>query len=169
MNTLHNVASLATPVVGAGLAGIASYAVALLKSGRLGPAVAAAEKAAPEIERAVDEAEKVPAVEHLIEDIEAKAKAEAERLNAATHGAIDVLAAELAKWIPNAIQQAILSAHSTVGPVVESTPAIEAPPAPVVPAAEPPAVSEEAVTETAPPVAAAGAPIVTASKGSAPA
>lgn len=170
MNTAHTVATFATPASLAALAAAVGYVARLLKSGRFDRVAAEVVKDAPAVETAVADVEQVPACKHLVEDLEAKAKAEAERLNAATHGAIDLLAGELAKAVPSAIQQAILAAHTAVAPV-ESAPAVDVAPEPAeVPAAPAEPVSEPSepapVVETVP---AAGAPISTALHGSAPA
>lgn len=147
MSIITTATQVATPAVGVILTAILGYVARLLGSGRFDRVAADIGQAAPAVEAAVDAAETVPAVKQVEVDVEARVRAEAERLNAATHGAIDAVAGELAKVLPAAIERAVLNAHAAV----PASPVAPAEPAKAVPA---PVAVSEAETAVPGPVAA---------------
>jgi len=149
MNTATQAATLATPFVGLGLTFVLGLLVRAVGAGNVVKVAEEVAKDAPVVLKAAEEVEQIPAVRHLVDEAEAAAKAEAERLNAATHGALDVLAAELAKALPEAVQAAVVAAKATVAAQPAAAPATDTP-------IEAPAALE---TAAAP---APGAPVTTA-------
>lgn len=169
MNTATQAAAIAIPFVGAGMVALLARLVLLIGAGRFVRLAEEVEKDAPIVEAAVRDVERIPEVHKLTAEAEATIKAEAERLNAATHGALDALASELAKALPEAVSSAVVAAKATVAAQTPSTPSTPSEP---VPATDTPAEASAALetpSEPAPAASVPGAPVVTTLSAAAPA
>jgi hypothetical protein len=125
MSNVSTVAQYSQAVTPAVIAAGIAYVVKLVGPAKVAKLAADVERDAPAVGAAVKDAEKIPAVKAAVEDVEKAADAEAAKLNAATHGAIDVLAAELARTVPQAIQDAIVAAHAAATPPAATPPVVD--------------------------------------------
>lgn len=132
MSTVTTISQYATIITPASVVAGVGYVIKLVGPARAAKVVAEVEKDAPIVEKAVAEVEQIPAVKKAVDEAEAKAKAEIEKANAASHGAIDVVVNALAAALPAAIQEAAAAAHASI-------------PAPGAPAV-PPVAADEPVT-----------------------